>query len=80
MAQHLEVVDGGLSGRVWPSLRSEAQEVARDEPSLASLLNAVILSHHSLGDSLSYQLARKLSDQELRAMSARERSAYEKGA
>ena len=72
MAQHLEVVEGGLSPRVWPSLRSEAQQVARDEPSLASLLNAVIIRHGDLAAALSYQLARKLGDQELRAMSLRE--------
>ncbi len=72
MAQHLEVVDDGFSPRVWPSLRSEAQRVARDEPSLASLLNAVIIRHSDLSAALSYQLARKLGDQELRAMSLRE--------
>jgi serine O-acetyltransferase len=72
MAQHLEVVDGGLSTRVWPALRNEAQRVARDEPSLASMLNAVILRHGDLAAALSYQLARKLGDQELRAMSLRE--------
>jgi serine O-acetyltransferase len=32
----------------------------------------VVLSHENLGDALSYQLARKLGDQELRAMSLRE--------
>jgi serine O-acetyltransferase len=72
MAQHLEVVDGGLSTRVWPSLRNEALAVARDEPSLASMLNAVIIRHADLASALSYQLARKLGDQELRAMSLRE--------
>jgi serine O-acetyltransferase len=72
MAQLLEVVDGGLSPRVWPALRSEAQRVARDEPSLASLLNAVIIRHSDLAAALSFQLARKLGDQELRAMSLRE--------
>jgi serine O-acetyltransferase len=72
MAQHLEVVDGGLSPRVWPALRGEAQQVARDEASLASLLNAVIIRHTDLASALSYQLARKLGDMELRAMSLRE--------
>jgi serine O-acetyltransferase len=72
MAQHLEVVDGGLAPRVWPALRGEAQRVAREEPSLASLLNAVIIRHSNLASALSYQLARKLGDQELRAMSLRE--------
>ena len=72
MAQHLEVVEGGLAPRVWPALKSEAQRVARDEPSLASMLNAVIIRHGDLASALSYQLARKLGDQELRAMSLRE--------
>ena len=70
--QHLEVVDGATAPPVWASLRNEAQHVAKTEPSLASLLNAVILRHSRLEDALSYQLARKLGDQELRAMSLRE--------
>jgi serine O-acetyltransferase len=57
---------------VWASLRNQAHAAAQAEPALASLLNAVILSHDSLTDAMSYQLARKLGDQELRAMSARE--------
>jgi serine O-acetyltransferase len=36
------------------------------------MLSATILAHDDLGRALSYQLARKLGDQELRAMSARE--------
>jgi serine O-acetyltransferase len=72
MAQYLEIVDGAATPPVWASLRNEAQHVARSEPSLASILNAVILRHDRLADALSYQLARKLGDQELRAMSLRE--------
>ena len=72
MAQHLEVVDERLAPPVWAALRNEAEHVARQEASLASLLNAVILRHANLADALSYQLARKLGDQELRAMSLRE--------
>jgi serine O-acetyltransferase len=72
MAQHLEVVDLGPASRIWAALRAEAQEVAREEPSLASLVNAVILRHSDMASALSYQLARKLGDQELRAMSLRE--------
>jgi serine O-acetyltransferase len=53
-------------------LRSEASAAARSEAALASLLAAVILNHKNLGDALSYQLARKLGDQELRAMSLRD--------
>ncbi len=68
----LEVVDPAVPPPVWAALRNQAQAAAQAEPALASLLNAVILSHDSLTDAMSYQLARKLGDQELRAMSARE--------
>lgn len=72
MAKHLEVVDAASSPPVWAALRNEAQHVAATEPSLASLVNAVILKHNDMAHALSYQLARKLGDQELRAMSLRE--------
>jgi serine O-acetyltransferase len=72
MAQHLELIDGGAAPPVWAALRNEAHHIARVEPSLASIVNAVILRHDHLSDALSYQLARKLGDQELRAMSLRE--------
>lgn len=70
--QRLEVIDPSAPPPVWASLRMEAERAAKAEPALASLLNAVILSHEDLGAALSYQLARKLGDQELRAMSLRE--------
>lgn len=72
MSQRLEVINADAPPPVWASLRNEAEHAARTEPALASLLNAVVLSHDELGDALSYQLARKLGDQELRAMSLRE--------
>jgi len=72
MAQFLEIVDGAAGAPVWAALRNEAQHMARSEPSLASILNAVVLRHDRLADALSYQLARKLGDQELRALSLRE--------
>jgi len=70
--QRLEVVDATSAPPVWASLRNEAKAAAKSEAALASLLAAVILNHKSLGGALSYQLARKLGDQELRAMSIRE--------
>ncbi len=70
--QRLEVVDAAGAPPVWASLRNEAKAAAKTEAALASLLAAVILNHKSLGGALSYQLARKLGDQELRAMSIRE--------
>jgi serine O-acetyltransferase len=72
MGQRLEVVEALGAPPVWAALRNEAEHIAATEPSLASLLNAVILRHSELSRALSYQLARKLSDQELRAMSLRE--------
>lgn len=72
MAQHLEVVAIDSAPPVWAALRNEAEHVAKTEPSLASLVNAVVLRHDALSCALSYQLARKLGDQELRAMSLRE--------
>ena len=79
MAKHLEVVEPTVAPPVWASLRNEAERASRDEPALASLLNSVILAHDRLADALSFQLARKVADQELRAMSAREfaQEAYE---
>lgn len=72
MPRPFEVVNPAAPPPVWAGLRNEAERAARDEPTLGSLLNAVILSHDSMADALSYQFARKIADQELRAMSARE--------
>ena len=69
---YLEVVQPGDTPPVWAALRNEAERAAASEPALASLLNATILAHHKLEHALSYQLARKLGDGELRAMSVRE--------
>jgi serine O-acetyltransferase len=72
MGQPLGVVDVAATPPVWAALRNEAEHMAKSEPSLASLLNSVILRHRDLESALSFQLARKLGDQELRAMSLRE--------
>lgn len=72
MNQRLEVVNPSDAPPVWAALRNEAAASAKTESALASLLAAVILNHKSLGDALSYQLARKLGDQELRAMTLRD--------
>ena len=70
--QRLEVIRPEDAPPVWAALRNEAQAAANSETALASLIAAVVLNHKSLGGALSYQLARKLGDQELRAMSLRE--------
>ncbi|MBS0296855.1 MAG: serine O-acetyltransferase [Proteobacteria bacterium] len=70
MARHLEVLEGGST--IWSALREEAAAAARAEPSLASLLHSVILSHGEFSTALSFQLARKLGDSEVGAMTVRE--------
>jgi serine O-acetyltransferase len=72
MPKRLEVVDASVAPPVWAALHNEAVHLSGQEPSLASLLNAVVVRHANLASALSYQLARKLGDQELRAMSLRE--------
>jgi serine O-acetyltransferase len=72
MAKHLELVEETATPPVWAALRNEATHVAATEPTLASMLNAVILSHDSLAAALSYQLARKLGDAEFGAMTIRD--------
>jgi len=72
MSQRLEVIAPDVAPPVWAALRNEAYAAAKSEAALASLLAAVILNHKDLGSALSYQLARKLGDQELRAMSLRD--------
>ena len=57
---------------LWTQLRRAAEQASRDEPDLASQMNAVILSHGNLGAALSFQIARKLGDSELGAMTVRE--------
>jgi serine O-acetyltransferase len=72
VSQRFELIDADAAPPVWAALRNEAMAAARDEAALASLLATVILNHKSLADALSYQLARKLGDQEMRAMTLRE--------
>src|SRR5690554_2683936 len=70
MAQPLELVSDTPSR--WRQLREAAEQAARDEPRLSSLMNATVLSHDDLASALSYQIARKLGDAELGPMSVRE--------
>ena len=56
----------------WSDLRAAAEAAARDEPHLASQMNAVILSHRDLASALSFQIGRKLGDSELGTMSVLE--------
>jgi len=71
-SQRLELVRPDQPPPVWASLRSEALAACRGEPPLASLLDAVILSHDNFGEALSFQMARKLGDQVITPISLRE--------
>ncbi len=71
----LEVVSPAGDTReqdLWMSLRAAAEDAAREEPQLASQMHSVILSHDNLAAALSFQIARKLGDSELGAMTVRE--------
>ncbi|MDQ1153766.1 serine O-acetyltransferase [Brevundimonas sp. SORGH_AS_0993] len=68
----LEVVAQAEPDAVWSRLRASAEAAAREEPQLGSQMNAVILSHDDLAGALSFQIARKLADGEMSAMSVRE--------
>lgn len=49
----------------WEQVRSHAQEVAANEPQLASLLSDVVINRSSLAESLASRLARKLSREDM---------------
>ena len=57
---------------VWSTIRVEADQVARDEPLMASLVHAGILHHASLERALSYRIAQKLASQEMSDLILRE--------
>lgn len=57
---------------IWMALRSQAEELARDEPSLASYVHVTILKHDRFEDALSYHLAKKIGGEDLSTMLARE--------
>ena len=61
-----------LCDPIWIALRSQAEELARDEPSLASFVHVTILNHERLEDALSYHLAKKIGGEDLNTMLARE--------
>ncbi len=72
MMQRLELVQPDQAPPVWAALRNEAIAASRAEPPLASMLDAVILCHRTLGEALSFQIARKLGDGVLTPISLRE--------
>lgn len=63
--------DTGARPPAWTRLRFEAVSAAADEPTLASYINASILSHDSICQALSYHLAEKLAGTDMGALQVR---------
>lgn len=57
---------------IWSALRVQAEELARTEPTLASLAHATVLKHEHLEDALSYHLAKKVGGEDVSPMLTRE--------
>lgn len=50
---------------LWTSLRTEAENIARTEPGMRSLVQDVILDQECLGGALGHRLARKLAQEDM---------------
>jgi serine O-acetyltransferase len=57
---------------IWIQLRSEAEQVIKQEPLLASYVYACILNHDSFPSALSFILATKMSDDVMPVVTVRE--------
>lgn len=63
--------DIGAPPPVWTRLRFEARAAAADEPTLASYINASILSHDTICRAMAFHLAEKLAGPEMGAQQVR---------
>ncbi len=63
--------DTGARPPAWTRLTFEASAAAAEEPTLASYINASILSHDSLCQALSYHIAEKLAGPEMGGLQVR---------
>jgi serine O-acetyltransferase len=57
---------------IWSAIRAEAEEVARAEPLMASVVHASILHNATLERSISYRVAQKLASGEMSDLLIRE--------
>ncbi len=64
--------DSTLDDPIWRTITQEVAQQARQEPMLASFLQAAVLKHARLEDALSFHLATKLDSPTLHAMAIRE--------
>lgn len=63
--------DIGAPPPVWTRLRFEAKAAAADEPTMASYIDAAILSHDSICRALAFHLGEKLAGPEMGAQKVR---------
>lgn len=68
--------DIGAPPPVWTRLRFEARAAAADEPTMASYIDAAILSHDSICQALAFHIAEKLAGPEMGAQQFRQAIAY----
>ncbi|MEL6830467.1 MAG: serine O-acetyltransferase [Pseudomonadota bacterium] len=64
--------DIGVPPPVWTRLRFEARAAAADEPTMASYIEAAILSHDTICQAMSFHLAEKLAGPEMSAQQVRQ--------
>ncbi|MEM7744310.1 MAG: serine O-acetyltransferase [Pseudomonadota bacterium] len=57
---------------VWTQIRREAEDIALNEPLMASIVHATVLNHKSLEDALGYRIAQKLSSEDMPSLLIRE--------
>ena len=57
---------------IWPRIRADAEEIAANEPLMASLVHSGVLYHDSLAAVLSFRLSQKLSSDEMSALVLRD--------
>lgn len=64
--------DIGVPPPVWTRLRFEARAAAADEPTMASYIDAAILSHDTICQAMSFHMAEKLAGPEMSAQQVRQ--------
>lgn len=64
--------DIGAPPPVWTRLKFEARAAAADEPTMASYLDAAILSHDTICQALAFHIAEKLAGPEMGAQQVRQ--------
>ncbi|MEM7668480.1 MAG: serine O-acetyltransferase [Pseudomonadota bacterium] len=72
MSVHTKTTTPTSVDPVWAQIRDEADQLAAQEPLMASFAHSVVLHHPSFEDALSYRIAQKLSSPEFSPLLMRE--------